>query len=198
MEEKIISGWLLVYTDCLWCCGSWKKRYCVLNDTGDFKIYSNDKPKASPIFIGTYDTFVDAYRSFAGDTNGTFIAVFTKNIFRLRAESDAIREEWLRCMKPDKEKDHFWSEMEESDSTEYMSMREFVKKEKVFWQSSIPATERTESMKASINYAADLIDYIKCKQDAEDAKKAFKKLLKFTREPPIENEDIVLKINEAS
>eukprot|EP00826_Nyctotherus_ovalis_P032884 TRINITY_DN2649_c0_g2_i2.p1 TRINITY_DN2649_c0_g2~~TRINITY_DN2649_c0_g2_i2.p1 ORF type:complete len:201 (-),score=49.30 TRINITY_DN2649_c0_g2_i2:115-717(-) len=200
MEEKVISGWLLVYTDCLWCCGSWKKRYCVFTDAGDFKVFPTDSAKSSPVFVGAYDAFVDAYRSFAGDTNGTFLAVFANKILRLRAESDSVREDWLRCLKPNKEKDHFWKRTEESDSAEYMTMREFIRKDKDYWQANMQSGERAEYLKTAVNYTAELVDYIKCKRDADNAKQAFKKLLKYSRDnsSPISNGDIILNVDGVS
>eukprot|EP01022_Parablepharisma_sp_SALTPOND_P004383 TRINITY_DN120196_c1_g1_i1.p7 TRINITY_DN120196_c1_g1~~TRINITY_DN120196_c1_g1_i1.p7 ORF type:complete len:238 (+),score=40.00 TRINITY_DN120196_c1_g1_i1:1312-2025(+) len=199
--KRLVSGWLLVQADGLFFCGRWKKQFCVLTEDKDFQIRSSDKPGSSIVYIGKYADLIDAYKSFAGDFTGSFIAVFTEKVIYLRAESDSEMHNWLSHMKPAKGTNHLLRQTQQTTSQDFMSVKEFIDKNKEFWYSNISMSERASHFKDAMGYMAELLDYTFCKKNVEDCKAALGKIVTVGRhkeegQKVIEKEEIVIKMEE--
>ncbi len=172
-EKRMISGWLLVQSSGLCCCGSWKKRFCAVTATKTFQIRDSDKADSSVGYAQTFDNLIEAYHSFAGDVTGTFIAVFVDRVVRLRAETDYSASEWLKHLKPTKQRGHLEAQLKAAHSPDFMPIREFIGHNKEFWYSNVSQSERAAHIKDAASYTFELLDYIQCKKHAEACRVAF-------------------------
>ncbi len=197
-HKTLIAGWLLVQSDSLFCCGKWKKQFCVLTEAHDFQIFPSDKPGATPVFAQKHENLIDSYKSFAGDLAGSFIAVFTDAVVHFRAEYDSEMANWLSRLTPIKGKNHLLDQVnKEKSSTKsgFMSIKEFIDQNKEFWFANVSLAERTNHLKEAMSYMAELLDYTICKKNAEKMKAGFGKIVAAGKPTGmVKKEEIVIEV----
>eukprot|EP00831_Metopus_contortus_P000427 TRINITY_DN10160_c0_g1_i1.p1 TRINITY_DN10160_c0_g1~~TRINITY_DN10160_c0_g1_i1.p1 ORF type:complete len:193 (-),score=60.74 TRINITY_DN10160_c0_g1_i1:44-622(-) len=158
---------------------SWARR-CV-QETGTwveitaekvFKVMAGDDQESKINYTASLEQLVDAYRSFAGDVDGSFVAVFTDKIFRLRAETEFSMRVWLKLLRPIHQKAHL--EPHPSESSTFIPMHEYIYNNKEAWHSKLPKEERDNHIKESTNYLFELLDYFQLKRQSQLMAEAFK------------------------
>jgi len=178
-HKNLISDYLLIQSDGFLCCGKWSKQYCVVTESKDFQIMSSEKNDAKPIFIGKYEELIDAYKSFAGDVDGSFILVYTDRVLNLRAESDFEMRNWLKYLRPLKNKDFMQKQAVQNKSEEFIPIKDFIEQNKEFWYNNTSQTEKNLHFKDSVTYMTELIEYLTAKKNLDNCKEAMDNLKSF-------------------